>query len=31
MGLLQELRDANNLDVEIIRNQQPQKLTYSIQ
>ena len=31
MGLLQELRDSNNLDVEITRNQQPQKLTYSIQ
>lgn len=31
MALLQELRDANNLDVEITRNQQPQKLTYSIQ
>jgi len=31
MALLQELRDANNLDVDITRNQQPQKLTYSIQ
>lgn len=31
MALLQELRDTNNLDVDIIRNQQPQKLTYSIQ
>jgi general secretion pathway protein C len=31
MGLLQELRDANNLDVEITRNQQQQKLTYNIQ
>ena len=31
MALLQELRDANNLDVEITRNQQPQKLTDSIQ
>lgn len=31
MALLQELRDSNNLDVEITRNQQPQKLTYSIQ
>jgi general secretion pathway protein C len=29
--LLQELRDASNLDVDITRNQQPQKLTYSIQ
>ncbi|HSQ01388.1 MAG TPA: type II secretion system protein GspC [Candidatus Dormibacteraeota bacterium] len=31
MALLQELRDATNLDVEVTRNQQPQKLTYSIQ
>lgn len=31
VALLQELRDASNLDVEITRNQQPQKLTYSIQ
>ena len=31
MALLQELRDSNNLDVDITRNQQPQKLTYSIQ
>jgi general secretion pathway protein C len=31
MALLQELRESNNLDVEITRNQQPQKLTYSIQ
>jgi general secretion pathway protein C len=31
MGLLSQLRDSNNLDVEITRNQQPQKLTYSIQ
>ncbi|MGD9764255.1 MAG: type II secretion system protein GspC [Candidatus Binatia bacterium] len=29
--LLQELRDAQNLEVEITRNQQPQKLSYSIQ
>jgi general secretion pathway protein C len=31
LALLQELRDASNLDVDITRNQQPQKLTYSIQ
>lgn len=31
VALLQELRDASNLDVDITRNQQPQKLTYSIQ
>ncbi|MBX3023839.1 type II secretion system protein GspC [bacterium] len=31
MTLLQALRDSNNLDVEITRNQQPQKLTYNIQ
>ena len=31
VSLLQELRDASNLDVDITRNQQPQKLTYSIQ
>ncbi len=29
--LLQELRDAQSLDVEITRNQQPQRLSYSIQ
>jgi general secretion pathway protein C len=31
MALLQELRNATNLDVEITRNQQPTKLTYNIQ
>lgn len=31
VALLQELRDASNLDVDITRNQQPQKLTYSFQ
>src|SRR5262249_8594188 len=31
MALLQELRDARNLDVEITRNQQQQRLTYTIQ
>ncbi len=31
MALLQELREASNLDVDITRNQQPQKLTYNIQ
>jgi general secretion pathway protein C len=31
MALLQELREAGNLDVDITRNQQPQKLTFSIQ
>ena len=31
MALLQELRESNNLDVDITRNQQPQKLTYRIQ
>jgi general secretion pathway protein C len=31
MALLQQLRDDNNLDVDITRNQQPQKLTYTIQ
>jgi len=31
VSLLQELRDASNLDVDITRNQQPQKLTYSFQ
>jgi general secretion pathway protein C len=29
--LLQELRDAQTLDVEITRNQQPQRLSYTIQ
>ena len=31
MALLQELRDANDLDVDITRNQQQQKLKYNIQ
>jgi len=31
VSLLQELRDANGLAVDIIRNQQPQKLAYNIQ
>jgi general secretion pathway protein C len=31
VGLLQELRDARNLDVDILRNQQPSKLQYTIQ
>lgn len=31
VALLQELRDSSNLDVDITRNQQPQKLTYSFQ
>lgn len=31
IALLQELRDARNLDVDVTRNQQPTKLTYSIE
>ena len=31
VGLIQELRDASDLQVDAIRNQQPVKLTYNIQ